>query len=93
MPRSSSMKKLCKNNYVEFLEALQTVQDVQASVKEIRSEVVVMQKTVAKLEAENLKQAKASLDLKLSYYEQTRKIEEAEYAKVSKYFKFALEDG
>jgi uncharacterized metal-binding protein len=36
------MKKLCKNNYVEFLEALQTVQDVQASVKEIRSEVVVM---------------------------------------------------
>jgi len=48
---------------------------------------------VAKLEAENLKQAKASLDLKLSYYEQTRKIEEAEYAKVSKYFKFALEDG
>lgn len=51
----------------------------------MRAEVATMQATVAQLEADHLKKAMASLALKQSYYEQSRQIEEAEYAKVKGY--------
>ena len=56
---------------------------MQESVTEMRGEVATMQAAVAQMEGEHLRKAMASLELKQSYYEQSRQIEEAEYAKVT----------
>ena len=83
MPKSHPLQKLCKNNYMDFLQSLSGVNDVQANIKDLKIELTEVASQVSCIEADYFQQAQKSMAIKQSYFDVSKSILDFKSTRVS----------
>ncbi|TNV74389.1 hypothetical protein FGO68_gene683 [Halteria grandinella] len=76
------IKKVCKNNYMEFLQSLSSVGELKKGIADIRTSVALVSKHLTDgVESEYFQKAQMSQELKKSYFEQCLQIRDYEHGR------------
>jgi cell division septum initiation protein DivIVA len=76
-------QKLCKNNYMDFLQSLSGVNDLQANIKDLKTELTEVASQVSSIEANYFQQAQKSMAIKQSYFDVSKSILDFKSTRVS----------
>jgi len=76
-------QKLCKNNYMDFLQSLSGVNDLQANIKDLKTELTEVATQVSNIEGDYFQLAQKSMAIKQSYFDVSKSILDFKATRVS----------